>query len=253
MTNLAAPIPPAVRASRETMPLLDLCEPLFLYICRLNRSTRLPGRAHLYISQVRSEVQAILNGMERTAAAHDRAESFGHIRQPLLFFVDDIIATSHLPFATDWHRLAVEEGEPAGNEKFFDLLDIALENPGPDVDDRLAIYFVCLGLGFQGKYHGDRAQLDAYMARITARIGDRMDLDEQAKVCPEAYHYTDRRPLAEPITGTLFGIGIVAVILIAMALAISGAMYFLRTDSLKRDLNTFHRLMQPARTPGEAK
>jgi type IV/VI secretion system ImpK/VasF family protein len=244
MTNLAAPFRPAARALRDVPPLLDVCEPLFLYVCRLNRSTRLASRAQPHLSQVRSEVQAIVNGMERTAGASDLGESFAKIREPLLFFVDDVIITSRLPFAGEWHRLAEEEGEPAGNEKFFDLLDIALEDPA--ADDRLAVFFVCLGLGFQGKHRGDRAQIDAYMARITARIGDRMDLDEQAKICPEAYHYTDRRPLAEPVTGTLFGIGIVAVILIAMALAVSGAMYFLRTDSLKRNLNTFHQLMQPA-------
>ena len=73
---------------------------------------------------------------------------------PIIFFVDSIIAESKLSCAGQWHqdRLAYEQNELAGDEKFFDLLDETLNDPSPEATERLVIYYVCLGIGFTGWY-----------------------------------------------------------------------------------------------------
>ena len=56
MTTMASSTSQISQARPQT--LLDLCEPLFQYICRLNRSARKGGSYEL--AQVQSEIKALL-------------------------------------------------------------------------------------------------------------------------------------------------------------------------------------------------
>ena len=106
------------------MTLQELCEPLFLYICRMNRSAR-KGAAVSY-RQARGEIEGLFSDMRSRAASEaGLSYEFEKVQMPLVFFVDSMIAESNLPFAQEWHenRLAYEHNELAGDEKFFDVLE----------------------------------------------------------------------------------------------------------------------------------
>jgi len=207
------------------MTLLELCEPLFLYVCRLNRSGR-KGRS-LEIGQVREEIKEILTNMKSRAAA-DLAltEQFEKVELPLVFFVDSMIEDSDLSFAAQWgaNRLAQERNELAGDDRFFELLDETLEGTGDAADERLAVFYTCMGLGFTGAFIGDHEYLRRKMMQMASRVRKFMDTDETARICPEAYQNVDARDLIEPPGKKLVGIGIV---LLGMIIVLFVANFFL--------------------------
>jgi len=187
------------------MTLLELCEPLFQYVCRLNRSGRKGGSFEP--SRVRSEIQAMLDDMRSKSAADGNLTSqFEKIELPLIFFVDFMIKESSLPFARQWKEMAYERNELAGDEKFFDLLDETLADPTQAATERLAVFYACLGLGFTGWYTGQPEYLRKKMLEVSARIRNIMDVDEAVRICPEAYEHVDTSDLVQPPGAKLAGI-----------------------------------------------
>jgi type IV/VI secretion system ImpK/VasF family protein len=203
------------------MTLLELCEPLFLYMCRLNRSARKGGSFEH--NQVRGEVRALLKDMRSKAASEPNlVAQFEAIEEVLMFFVDSLIAESNLPFARDWDqdRLAYERKELAGDEKFFDLLEETLKDSSEAATERLAIFYTCMGLGFRGFYAGQPEYLRKRMLECSARLREMMDTDEFSRVCPQAYEHVDARDLIDPPGKKLLGItialiGLLVVVFIA--------------------------------------
>ena len=120
------------------MNLLELTEPVFQYVCRLNRLARksggtsagdtsfiakapgapaVPRVASLDYAVVRSEVKAMFEDLIQKSNSDVRLNAQAKkMELPLLFFVDSMIAESSLPFAAQWNqnRLAYERNELAG-------------------------------------------------------------------------------------------------------------------------------------------
>jgi type IV/VI secretion system ImpK/VasF family protein len=185
----------------SSLDLVDLCEPLFQYVCMLNRIARNPGGEGLEFAPLQGLIKEILQDIEQNPGANDRLRAqFLKVRVPLIFFVDSMISESKLGIASQWHknRLAYEFNELAGDEKFFDLLDETLAEKGPEPDERLAIFYTCIGLGFQGWYAGQAEYLRKKMMDLGKRIPSRfIDTQHTARVCPEAYQHVDGRDLVE--------------------------------------------------------
>src|SRR5438445_9899051 len=112
------------------MRLSELCEPLFQYVCLLNRSAR-KGAAYDR-DQVRGELELMFADMAGKAATDSQlGPQYEKIEAPLLFFADGMIRESSLPFAHDWHGLAQDRAdlrEADGDAMFFDLLDDTLRD-----------------------------------------------------------------------------------------------------------------------------
>ena len=219
------------------MTLLELCEPLFLYICRLNRSARKGGSAGL--GQVRSEVTAILEDMKARASS-DQVRLTGQyqkIELILLFFVDFMIKESSLSFARDWEELAYERNELAGDEKFFDMLDETLAEKGKDADECLGVYYTCMGLGFTGWYADQPEYIREKMLECSARARHAMDADETSRICPEAYQNVDTSDLVEPPGKKLVGIGIALIGLIIVLFITNIFMFKWASEELVDALN----------------
>ena len=218
----------------QTGGLMELVEPLFLFVCRLNRIGRSQGQISSgrtsspfasdssSYDQARDEVVRLLTTMKDEAAGDVAlTRQFDEVDMPLIFFVDSIIAESQLSFRERWHenRLAGERGELAGDDKFFDMLDDCLADASEEATERLAVYFTCLGLGFTGKYAGDPLQIDTRMQRITHRIRRRwLNRDLEKKLCPTCYEHTDKSDLPKPTRDSvariviIWGFGIVTLI-----------------------------------------
>ncbi|MFC1806684.1 DotU family type IV/VI secretion system protein [Planctomycetota bacterium] len=198
------------------MTLLELCEPMFLYICRLNRSAR-KGGSGLEYSRVRAEIEGIFKEMKANAdtdpglvGQHEK------VQEVLVYFVDSMVAESTLPFAEEWHRnrLAYERNELAGDEKFWDLLDETLQDNSSEATERLAVFYSCIGVGFTGFNAGQPELLRKKMLQCSARLRHIVDSDEESRITPEAYEHTDTRDLVEPPGAKLLGIAIALVGLI---------------------------------------
>ena len=217
------------------MTVLELCEPLFLYFCRLNRAARKGGEATM--ARVRGEIGGVLDDI-RARAAEDLNVKSQHerIELVLLFFIDFMIKESRLSFARDWEELAYERNELDGDEKFFDLLDETLAERGQAADERLAVFHVCMGLGFTGWYADQPEYVREKMLECTTRMQSAMDADEAARICPEAYANTDTSDLIEPPGRKLVGIAIALAGLLIAVFVTNIFMFMWASDDLTEAL-----------------
>ena len=242
------------------MTLLELTEPLFQYICRLNRlgkrsgtagaaatATRpdtsffakpgaargTPGGGALDYQVARSEIKGLFDEMKQKSNSDLRLSTqLKKMELPLLFFVDSMISESKLAFAGQWNqsRLAYDLNELAGDEKFFDLLDETLKDPGDDASERLAVFYLCLGLGFTGVNFNQPEYLRKMMLTIAPRILHLMDRDATARICPESYEGVDTRNLVQPPGSRLT---LLVIIFICFTVAIIAAYAWMRHSSSK--------------------
>jgi type VI protein secretion system component VasF len=235
------------------MTLLELCEPLFLYVCRLNRSAR-KGGSHEY-NRVRTEIDAIFDQMRSRSASEPRLISqYEKTERVLIFFVDSMIAESKLTFAREWHRnrKAFELDELAGDDRFWELLDETLEDSTPDASERLSVFYTCIGLGFTGFYAGQPEYLRNKMLQISARLQGVVDTDIETRICPEAYEHVDTSDLVEPPGMKLLGIA-VALIGLTIVLFVSNIFLFRWTsEELVKALNDVVAHKQVATSPEDA-
>jgi len=218
------------------MALLVVCEPLFEYVCRLNRSAR--KGVELVGATVRSELEDLFRDMEQNAASDpDLANQLEKVKMPLIFFVDFSIKESQLNFAGEWNDLAADYGEFSGYERFYDLLDQTLTEHTPAANERLAVFYTCLGLGFTGFYTGQPEYLRKKMSEIAGRVRGMMDIDETIRVCPEAYENVDTTDLIEPPGAKLTGIAIVIVGLILVVFAVNITLFVQSQSELEQALD----------------
>jgi type IV/VI secretion system ImpK/VasF family protein len=229
------------------MNLRELCEPLFLYVCLLNRAGRKGGS--IDYRRARGEIESIFADMRAKAqATPGLSGQFEKVELALIFFVDSMIAESRWPAAREWHenRLAFERNELAGDEKFFDILEATLGERGEAADERLAVLYHCLGLGFTGWYAGQPEYLRSKTMECAARLRKQMDASESARLCPEAYEHVDQRNLIEPPGAKLLGITVAAVVLVLVVFAAVIVAYTSARSELKDDLQRIHEALPQA-------
>jgi type VI secretion system protein ImpK len=216
------------------MNLVKLCEPLFQYICLVNRMGR-KGAAADY-STVRTTVKNMLEEMDRTAKADVAlASQYAKVELPLLFFVDSMLSEGPWPWAAEWNRnrLAYERGELAGDEKFFDLLELAQAETGEGADERLTVYYTCLGLGFSGWYVGQPEYLRRKMNDLLPRVRAFVDADEAGLVTPDTYQHTDTSNLPLPVSASIVPV----LIAIVGCVLLVGVMNFYLFRLASQELN----------------
>jgi type IV/VI secretion system ImpK/VasF family protein len=170
----------------------------------------------------------------------------------MMFFVDYLVCSSGLKFATQWaeNRLAKERNELAGDERFFDLLEADLKDTSEEAAERLAVYYVCLGLGFMGMYQTQPEQIRRYLEQIFPRVRQWIDTDPRTKISEEAYKHTDTRVLTEPPGNKIILVAIAFVFVSVSVLAIYYALYLKAVGDLSTALN---RIVEVQKSDGSAK
>ncbi len=192
---------------------LENCEPIFQYVCRLNRMARSGASADFAV--VRAELKALFEDAQQRGVSDVRLSAqMKKLELPLMFFVDSMIAESRLGFGQQWHqnRMAYERNELAGDEKFFDLLEDTLKDPGDEASERLAVFYTCIGLGFAGMYAGQPEYLRRQMMTIAPRIRHMVMTDNTARICAESYQNVDTRDLTEKPASKLVFVGILFLV-----------------------------------------
>jgi len=231
------------------MNLLDLCEPLFQYIARLNRAGRKGGQFDFPVA--RAEVKSLLEQIQTKAGGDPRLRSQAKaVQLPLVFFVDSMIAESTLPFAQEWNkkRLAYDQHELAGDEKFFDLLEETLKDSSEEATERIAVFYTCLGLGFTGWYFGQPEYLRKKMLEMATRIRHLLESDVTQRICPESYEHTDTRDLIEPPSQRIGAIAIAFVVLMLTTLV---ANYYLFTKASEEMTDSLTVILQQDKNLGK--
>ena len=93
---------------------------------------------------------------------------FQRIEQPLIFFIDYTIKEGHFPFSEAWREIARDYNELSGDEKFFEQLASTLDDP--DSAEQLVMFYLFMGLGFDGCHAGDPEYIQRRMKVCAARF-----------------------------------------------------------------------------------
>jgi len=138
-------------------PLIEAANPILAAVPQIRHALRHPDPAGL-----RARLREQIDGFERSARAAGVPEDrVVPARYALCALLDDSAAAT--PWGRDWATqglLADLHGEAAGADKFFALLDQMAAEPAKHLD-LLEFFYVCLALGFEGKYRGGEGSRQA--------------------------------------------------------------------------------------------
>jgi type VI secretion system protein ImpK len=224
------------------MKLLETYEDLFQFVCRMNRVARTD--AHPDYGRTRSEAKTVLDDLNRSATADVQLmNQVKRLELPMIFFMDNLICTSRLKFASQWadNRLAKERNELAGDERFFDFLEQDLSDPSEEASERLAVYYTCFGLGFTGMYLSQPERIHQYQEQIYPRLGRWMDRDPNKKITEEAYQNTDTRVLTEPPSRKII---LVAILFVFLSLSVLTVYYGLYAKASHELVDSIEKITQ---------
>jgi type VI protein secretion system component VasF len=233
-----------------------LCQPLFQYVCRLNRSARQQRAASPV--QVRADIKGLLADARSKAASGGSvpggpalSEQWKRVEPVLLFFVDFMIRSSTLPYAMKWDDLAREfNGEMAGDEKFFDLLEVALADRSEAGADRVQVFYTCLGLGFTGFYTGQPEYLRRKMLDCSTHIRNNIDAEGSGRICPDAYDHVNTADLIESPGKSVIGV-VIALVGMVIVLFVANALWFHNSvKKLETEVHDLSGQIQPAASSG---
>ena len=224
------------------MTVNELCEPVFAYVCQLSRLHRNGGTVSF--DRARLEIDRLREEMARQAEDDPRLlDQYNKVKAPLLYFIDDIVAQAGWPISEQWNndRLAFRDGEYAGNDRFFELLDETLEQRGQEATERLEVFYTCMGLGFTGSYAlSDPQKLRLKMSSVADRLGVRGNSWEK-RVCPEAYKHTDTRVLTAPPGGSLFRVFLLLLASIFLVFFLNVQLFKNASAELRRSLKAIEK------------
>jgi type VI protein secretion system component VasF len=219
------------------MTLVGLFEPIFQYACRVNRSAR-KGTTYEE-AQIRSDVKSMLaDTKSRSSQLGVLASRYDECELVVIFFVDFTIRSSSLSFAEQWKDLAAERHELAGDQKFFEMLDKALEDRSESATAAIAVYYTCIGLGFTGWYTGQPEYLRRKMMDCSSRLRDQIEADLNARICNNAYERVNTDDLIQPPGRSLAGIAIALVTLMLVLFLANLFLYHSDLSELKATLQS---------------
>jgi len=147
-------------------------------------AVRLKNRAvHRDVPLLRERVVAEIRAFERNAlAAGASADAIRAARYGLCATIDDLVLNTPWGSQSLWTKQSMVStfyNETWGGERFFDILDHLMKDPERTLDI-LELFYVCLALGFEGRYRVDGrgpAKLaeirDSLYRAISRRRGER--------------------------------------------------------------------------------
>lgn len=146
-------------------PLVEAANPLLAAVPQIRHALRHPDPASL-----RARLREQIDSFERSAKAAEVPQDRLFVaRYALCALLDDSAAAT--PWGRDWttHGLLADlHGEASGAEKFFTLLEQMTADPGKYLE-LLEFFYVCLALGFEGKYRGGEGGRQA-LAQTRTRL-----------------------------------------------------------------------------------
>jgi type VI secretion system protein ImpK len=135
--------------ARSDNELINLASPLFQLILRLKAGLLPPS------NELRPSIAPMLKRVEEHGAQRGyTAEQVQNAKFALTAFADETVLAGGFPLREQWERYPLQLeyfGEALAGTKFFDRLDGLLKQIEAQADV-VEVYYLCLLLGFKGKY-----------------------------------------------------------------------------------------------------
>lgn len=230
--------------------LTEVCWPVFDFL--INFVRLLKHGAPPPPDQVRYEALTALRDAEERALDDAAAERLWHdrVKPMLVYLIDYRMLNSEWDGRDFWFDNRFETDpdvldniEALGGEKFFDDCDemqreyeLAERRDRPDKDglaELLSLYFICLRLGFRGKYHDRPQELADYTRRLFTRL-PAYGSTRTKEMFPESYRHNQEVKVDYKLGQN------VAVVLTATALVVVAALVMFRVawSSAVNDIDT---------------
>jgi type VI secretion system protein ImpK len=224
-------------------PFISLAKPIFIHVDKLLHTYDLGdvGNVHALLIE---EIDAFTQN-----AAKQNIENSQVLvaRYLLCTFLDELICTTHWGKNNDWARdslLGHFYRETYGGEKFFQLLTKLLASPANNIH-LLEFMYVCISLGFEGKYRiqtRGKMELDAIRENLYKQIKTVQGRQTQTfytepKVSSQKHHYVYKAPYVVLIIGV---IAIVSIVYASLSLSLNAqekVLFPYMEHSFAKDLN----------------
>jgi type VI secretion system protein ImpK len=136
-----------------------LVEPIIRYMINIQRRLVGPGTGHPSLDEVHDELVRLFKESRSSAASYERPRDYTDLAEyALVYWADEVLINSDWAHADEWrgNRLLEWElyQENVAGDKFFTKAEVARAQSR----DALETFFVCVALGFQGRYATDKAR-----------------------------------------------------------------------------------------------
>ncbi len=168
-----------------------ICNPVFLCICKYWQLSCITN--YVEKEKFRRDITKCLAEAKRNAGRNPQlAQEYAWIEKPLVFFIDYLVKEGRFPFRQEWTELSRNYNELSGDEKFFDLLSETLKYP--EFQNSVVLFYIMLGLGFDGAYRFNRNYIEQCMQLCMEKIAIDFDVySEPIAVLPPKKRALKRR------------------------------------------------------------
>ena len=171
------------------MTLMDLVTPVFMFVVALRRKIR--RGVTLEYSDVKREVLSLFSRLESQAASKSITDRWNRAKIALTYLVDEVGTMETWSGQNTWNNHSLEVEYLGHTEKmrgawfYDDEYKYAMESG--DVE-YMHILYLCLALGFEGKYRGQSVQLKNHMDNLYSRLPKvRRDFETDERMFPGCY------------------------------------------------------------------
>jgi type VI protein secretion system component VasF len=198
-----------------------ICNPVLVCICNYWQYVHIGN--HPAKEKFQGDIEFLLSDARANAAKIPTlSREYQKIEHSLVFFIDYMVKEGNFPFSRDWEVMARRYNELSGDEKFFDLMEEALKDESPDA---ASLYYLMLGLGFEGIYRNNPEYLEDALKRCGEKFPEALDIQSEplVSVFPEKKQLAPRRPgFVKAVWGTLIFSALFALIALVVNLVSFG-------------------------------
>jgi type VI secretion system protein ImpK len=226
--------------------LRDLFTPLFSYVLLVTR----PSAAERTVFELGSDIDTLLAAQEQAVKRHQiPAQDYDLARFAVVAWADEVIVgqtqNGNREAVHQWKKLPLQKRlyntANAGEEFFEHLAKLT-----PAQKDVREIYYLCLCLGFRGRYYDESQEFKLAQLRrelgehLPERVPDLLELERSAeKITPQPYAVQAPPPRRPPRSLALLWAALVSAALAALVLyAVSKFPQGRTPEEILADLNT---------------
>ncbi len=219
MSLSSVPMAAADAGQRRTWNLALSLQEVFTAVVRV----RFTGQAVSNADQFRQLLKQALQAAQGDARANGYStEDIQMAMFAVVAFLDESVLNSRNPVFADWARMPLQEelyGGHVAGEQFFRNLQVVLERiDSASTADLLEVYYLCLLLGYKGRYGaGNSGELAAIAAAVRDKIrrvrGAAMTLSPRFEIPAEAAPAPRRDPWLKRLAIASIAIFVLAALL----------------------------------------
>lgn len=164
------------------MTLYSLFHPLVVYVAaaRVDAAQGKDVENGAFYSHVMRELDTI---RRKGGSVPELAEAVETACAYTAFYIDYMVHEGPFSFSAQWQDIGRSKyHELAGDEKFFDYMQLFLDDESATATDHLRLMHAMVNSGFSGAYQRRAVELEALLRRVSARIGVAKEADAAAQL-----------------------------------------------------------------------